>query len=250
MAVVTIGLAGCRPDRAIRSGALIGKGTKEAESVRIPEGTGAVSGYVRLRGSVPAPVKIDMTSDVVCAYAARPNLSEQYVTRNGGLGNVYVYLKDGPVEAMRAEAGTQQPVPFEESGCRYEPHVAAVMQGGAVEFRNVDGTRHEVRTLPARNAALTLMQPAKGAPVRRSFAQAEAMIPVHSSSHPWMSGYLNVSATPFFAVSGEDGRFEIAGLPPGEYVLAAVHERLGEQTIRLTIASKKQTPAEFTYTAK
>jgi hypothetical protein len=34
------------------------------------------------------------------------------------------------------------------------------------------------------------------------------------------------------------------------YTLAAVHEKLGEQTLKLTVVSKAQTIAEFTYAAK
>ena len=33
---------------------------------------------------------------------------------------------------------------------------------------------------------------------------------------------------PWFAVTDENGKFEIKGLPPGEYTLVAVHEKLGE----------------------
>ena len=124
------------------------------------------------------------------------------------------------------------------------------MRGEGVEFRNSDGTRHRLTMKPIKNAAVDLAQAAKGAPRQQTFDQPEEMMPLHCGVHAWEAGYLNVSPTPFFAVSSPEGHFEIAGLPPGEYTLAAVHERLGEQTIRLTVASKKQTPAEFTYTAK
>ena len=50
--------------------------------------------------------------------------------------------------------------------------------------------------------------------------------------------YLNVSKTPFFAVTGSDGKYEIKGLPPGDYTLAFVHEKLGEQTQKVTLAAK------------
>ena len=41
--------------------------------------------------------------------------------------------------------------------------------------------------------------------------------------------YVNVVKTPFYAVTGEDGKYEIKGLPPGDYTLAFVQEKLGEQ---------------------
>jgi uncharacterized protein (DUF2141 family) len=65
-----------------------------------------------------------------------------------------------------------------------------------------------------------------------------------------MNAFINISATPFFAVTDADGKFEIKGLPPGKYTLAAVHEKLGEQTISIEIASKEQAKAEFSYSMK
>ncbi len=45
-----------------------------------------------------------------------------------------------------------------------------------------------------------------------------------------MNAFINIADTPFYAVTDADGHFEIKGLPAGRYELAAVHEKLGEQT--------------------
>jgi len=39
-------------------------------------------------------------------------------------------------------------------------------------------------------------------------------------------------------VTGADGKYEIKGLPPGDYTLAFVQEKLGEQTQKVTLAAK------------
>jgi hypothetical protein len=62
-----------------------------------------------------------------------------------------------------------------------------------------------------------------------------------------MEAFLNVVKNPFFAVSNPDGTFEIDGLPPGNYTLVAVHEKLGTQTQQITIESHKTSVANFTF---
>jgi uncharacterized protein (DUF2141 family) len=59
-----------------------------------------------------------------------------------------------------------------------------------------------------------------------------------------------VSATPFFAVTDADGRFSISGLPAGNYTLAAVHEKMGEQTMMVTVEPKGAAKADFSFSAK
>ena len=50
--------------------------------------------------------------------------------------------------------------------------------------------------------------------------------------------YVNVVKSPFFAVTGEDGKYEIKGLPPGDYTLAFVQEKLGTTEQKVTLAPK------------
>ena len=52
---------------------------------------------------------------------------------------------------------------------------------------------------------------------------------------------------PFFAVTGDDGTFTIKGLPPGEYTLEAMHEKLGTQEIQVTVGPKETGKADFTF---
>ena len=74
------------------------------------------------------------------------------------------------------------------------------------------------------------------------------MIPVRCAMHPWMTAYINVSPTPYYAISDAEGHFRIPNLPPGDYTLAAVHEILGQQTLHLTIKPRSTTKADFTFT--
>jgi plastocyanin len=252
-------MVGCKPSEAVRQGHLIGKGTKtEPEAtpssvpVVDPATLGSVSGTVHFAGKPPARVKIDMSMDPVCSITGGDNYSEQYVVHDGGLANVYVYVKDGPPAAMSAPINRADAVVMDQVGCRYTPHVIAVTRGAAVEFRNSDATMHNIHTMPAivGNETVDVSQGAKGAPVQKVFQQAEVMIPVRCNNHPWMNAFINVSPTPFWAVTDANGHFEIKGLPAGTYTLAVVHEKMGEQTTTVTISPKEAEKANFTYSIK
>ena len=71
-------------------------------------------------------------------------------------------------------------------------------------------------------------------------------MPVRCNNHPWMNAYLNISPTPYFAVTGADGSFTL-NLPPGTYTVAAVHEKLGEQDLQITVPAKGAAKANFNF---
>jgi predicted dehydrogenase len=83
----------------------------------------------------------------------------------------------------------------------------------------------------------------------RTFSQAEVMIPVRCDVHGWMEAYIGVQDHPYFAVTGEDGSYEIDNLPPGTYTIETWHEQYGTQTQQVTVAESADATADFTYSA-
>ena len=73
------------------------------------------------------------------------------------------------------------------------------------------------------------------------------MIPVKCNQHPWMSMYINVSDSPFFAVTDPKGHFTPSGIPPGTYDLVFVHEPLGKQTRNVTLGAKEQKQVDLSF---
>jgi plastocyanin len=251
---VLVGFAGCKPSEAVKQAQVVGDGAtaKPARAPLDPATLGVVSGTVQFAGKAPQRVKIDMSQDPVCSMMGGDNFAEQYVVKAGKLANVYVYVKSGPAAAMSAPAGTAAPVVLDQAGCKYVPHVIAVMRGGSVEFRNSDSTMHNIHTMPeaAGNAVIDVSQAPKGAPVAKVFAKPEVMLEVRCNNHPWMNAFINVSATPFFAVTDAEGKFTISGLPAGDYVLGAVHEKMGEQDIHVTVKPQETVKADYSFSLK
>jgi uncharacterized protein (DUF2141 family) len=65
-----------------------------------------------------------------------------------------------------------------------------------------------------------------------------------------MQAFINVAPNPWFAITAPDGTFTIPNLPPGTYTLAAVHEKLGEQDIQITVPAKSTPKAAFSFAIK
>lgn len=241
-------LAGCKTDSAVRNPVVFDKGTSPTHTA-VVENAGAIIGVVNFKGQPPARVPIDMSMDPACLITAGENLSEQYVVNAGKLANVFIYVKSGvPPTTAPTDA---RPVVLDQKGCRYTPHVIAVQLGGSVEFRNSDPTMHNIHTISiAGNPQVDVSEGPAGAPQTRQFTSPELMMPVRCNNHPWMEALLNVAPNQFFAVTRDDGTFSIPGLPPGTYTLAAVHEKLGERDIQVTVSANSKTRTDFTFPAK
>lgn len=216
---------------------------------------GAVAGTVAFTGTAPARKAISMDADNACA-AGNPNpLSEDTIVTDGKLENVFVYVKDGKLTDGNKNitgltfAPPAPDVMLDQKGCQYRPHVLGIMTTQQLKVTNSDGTTHNVNVQPKSNQGFNQAQGSGAPAIAKAFPRAEVQIPVKCNQHPWMKSYLNVMRHPFFAVSGADGKFEIKGLPPGTYTVAAWHERFGEKTQSITVAASESKTQDFSFDA-
>jgi len=208
-------------------------------------GSASVAGKISFEGTPPAPEKIKTSADPKCQALHPTGLERQTVdTSGGGLKDVFVYVKSGLSGSYPAPT---EPVLLDQHGCMYSPHIVVVQAGQPLKIRNSDDTLHNIHPRPAVNQEFNIGQPRQGMESTKSFDKPEVMIPVGCDVHPWMRAYIGVLNHPFYAVTKEDGTYEIKGLPPGEYEVEAWHEKLKNQTQKITVKDGEKAKADFAY---
>ena len=209
--------------------------------------TGRISGRILFAGVPPANTAIDLASDPVCAREGSGLMTEDVVVKDGGLANVFVYVKDG-LSGYYFDTPTE-PVKVDQQRCRYVPHVFGAQTGQPIEVSNSDPTLHNVHAMAAVNRGFNYGQPMKGMKNTTSFKAAEVMVRFKCDVHSWMTAYAGILEHPYFTVTAEGGGFELKNVPPGTYTLEAWHEKLGTQTQQVTIADDESKELSFTFKA-
>jgi plastocyanin len=195
-------------------------------------GTAVIAGKISFEGEAPAADKVKLSADPKCAAMHPGGLERQNIkVKDGGLAEVLVYVKSG----AGAAAATTEAVLFDQKGCDYEPHMLVVQAGQPIRIRNSDDTLHNIHPKPQQNAEFNIGQPRKDMETTKTFDKAEVMIPVGCDVHPWMRAYISVLSHRFFAVTGEDGSFEIKGLPAGTFEIEVLHGKLKGTTQSVTV---------------
>ncbi len=196
-----------------------------------PAAPGQISGHVtltsRMRG---VPIGTN-------AYAPR-SVVVQGAPAAPEIRSVVLYLKgvshQGPLQPMRTQIRQEH-----ES---FSPRVVAITRGSTVDFPNLDPYFHNVFSLSGA-ATFDLGRYPDGQSRSRQFTKA-GLVKVYCHIHSQMSATIVVLDHPYFALADQEGRFTIPNVPPGDYTLVGWHERVGEQTSRITVSSGETATAE------
>lgn len=218
-----------------------------AEEPATEAAVAALAGTVTLKGTPPVMTAITNINDPKChdMHGDEPLKSDRVLCgENGGLQNVFITITNPPAGDY---ATPEEPVILDQVGCMYTPHVVGIQVNQDLEVRNSDPTMHNVHRIARKNGQDNKMQMPKGKPIMAKFSQVEDRMRYKCDIHPWMMSYVFVKDHPFFAVSDENGKFQIAGLPAGEYEVKAWHEHYKEQTGTVTVDANGAGNIDFSY---
>jgi plastocyanin len=209
-------------------------------------GNGTIVGTVHLTAMpVPNPV-IKMGADPNCLKEnAGKRVTAEIVLRSadGELANVFVNVSGSFPQAPAPNAS----VTVDQQGCMYHPRVLGAQVGQTLVIKNDDSTLHNIHSI-SKKYTFDVSQPPGSMAFNVPLKSEEVVLHVKCNVHPWMTGYIGIANNPYFAVTAEDGKFQISGVPAGQHTIQVWHEVYGSLTQTVDVKAGGTSTVSFTYT--
>ena len=202
---------------------------------------GTIKGTVKWSGPEPHPVGFPITKDPqICdpdSHKTR-DLERLVIGPQGGVANTVVYIKNiSSGKAFDLPPGRRS---LDQHLCRYEPHILLVPEKAALDMKSSDATLHTIHMDGA--ASYNLPFPFQNQTVSRDMNTPGLVNLKCNGGHVWMNAEMFVAPHPYYAVTDENGAFQLTNVPPGEYTVVAWHEGwqvLGRQATFDVLTEKK-----------
>ncbi|HSE91497.1 MAG TPA: carboxypeptidase regulatory-like domain-containing protein [Candidatus Binatia bacterium] len=203
---------------------------------------GRIVGSVRLEGHFekPGPLPVYKNRDFCGPQVPNESL---LVGPRRGLQNVVLIISG----AGRVAGENQvKNLVLDNKNCAFVPHVQVAPVGSEILLLNSDPILHDVH---ARLGSETLFN--EGLPtwrqVKKRLTRTGIVTIQCEVLHTWMSAYIVVTSSPYFAVTDKEGAFVIEGVPAGTHKIEVWHEKLGKQSKNVTVVSGDILRTDFVY---
>jgi hypothetical protein len=206
---------------------------------------GSIKGRVVLDGDkAPPAIALAITKDQQHCLSKGAILSDNWVVnpKNLGLRNVAVWIavdQDGkanhkgalPIHPeLEKIPSDRKRVVMDQPCCKFVPNMVILRKGQDFVGKNSSPIAHSmlIQAGPIKQPVSTAVPPGG-----ELVLAAEKWTPYHLPArvacaiHPWMQAYVLVLAHPYFAVTDEDGNFEIKNVPAGKLRLMGWYEPVG-----------------------
>lgn len=164
------------------------------------------------------------------------------VSGSGGVQNAVIWL-EGNFENKYAGA---MPV-LDQKGCRFDPHVFIVPEGGKFRVSNTDPVAHDIRGFEGAKMLFRFEMGAGDKPVDQKFEKPGIYL-LRCGFHTWMHAIAVSAPHAYYAVSDSAGRFTLRDVPAGNYKVRIWHETLGQAEGSAAVEDGKS--GNFLYTFK
>ena len=219
------------------SGAGSAKNKEAAEGPAV-EGWGTIRGRIVYDGPPPEPTLIhkqgaDVKSPERCAV--HDMFSEELVVDKESRGIKWVIVSIGGSPKVHPDQEKAEgEVEFGQEFCQFKPHVLALREGQKLKITASDpGVGHNTNMEGVYNPLWNVLIPTPKEGEKSSVDGPDLVFDkkpfgVKCNVHNWMKAHIAVFKHPYFAVTGDDGSFEIKNVPAGKQKLVVWQEVIGQ----------------------
>jgi plastocyanin len=208
-------------------------------------GTATIKGAVKLTGKAPEMKVPKKRKDAEVCKSKEVKYNAVLADKDGKLSDVLVRIANDSIKGDYKAPSKHAEV--DQKDCMYSPRILGVVAGQTIDIKNGDATLHNVHSYKGADTMFNTPQPKGSDPIAKEMPDEPKIIKLMCDVHPWMRGFVVVSAHPFFSVSGADGTFTIEKVPAGDYTIEAWHSHYGLKTAKLKVEDGKPAEVSFTY---
>ena len=232
---------------------------------------GSLTGSVSFKGKIPEPIMEDLKKGKNSEFCVtHPNTKEggirprhKVVVTGGKLKDTVVFIEN----IEQGKEWSSETINFDFTNCDIFPKVSVVrktpkgMKTGLVQITNQDPNilhnPHGYSKVGANSKTLfNKPLPSKGdvADVTKNMKRFKMKKDKHfflqCDQHNFMEADARIIWNPYYAITAQEGSFQIDQIPAGTYRITAWHPYVGEVSKEITIGAGQKAQLEFELTGK
>jgi len=237
---------------------------------------GTIRGQVTITGNTPRPMAFNLVTIPDAVYCGRIStgtgwriVEDFIIAKDGSLKDAVVML-DG---IHKGKSFDLPKVRIDAFDCNFSPFVNVLRDRDEVTVINMDPVEHDIQgyeTARERGARVLFNRPLPMNPFHKVLGMLNThkhmagkpmlekihlrkgrnLFVMQCGFHPYMFSWGVVVKNPYYAITKEDGQYEISDVPPGQYTLKVWHAGMKQYLERsVTVTANGTLSENFEYVA-
>lgn len=203
-------------------------GFADYEVIDVTDG-GTIKGQATWKGAIPKVPPLKVFADMDTCGTEVPSPALRIDPATNGIQHVLVYLErvergKAAEPRYRLHMGKSEGDPATRL-CQFQEQVFPFVRTAEVALINFEPILHNPHLFNDKQASLfNIAMPTANREITTKLVRARGVgLRLQCDVHVHMNAWAAALDHPYFAVTDEQGRFEISGIPPGSYTLVAWH---------------------------
>jgi hypothetical protein len=187
-----------------------------------------LQGTVRIKPPYPSErlVTVDQKHQGHCGEAVVSG--KLSVSPSGGVANVVISLMGEFPKTVQSIAPAASYV-IHQKECQFLPHILLVPRNHPFLITNEDPMAHDVRAFEGSRLLFWHQMEIGQEPIEERLDGSKPVV-LRCGLHKWMHAFVIPMEHPHYALTNQEGEYQLADLPQGNFRVQFWHEVLGEES--------------------